>query len=99
MTYAKRQSPLKHFTVNMALLFPGVSRCPICKNVIDEGQEHVATSGSVVSAGHPLWEYQDATIHKPCFLSWPLRQNFIDAFNEYSERYLRGIPVMLEHSS
>jgi hypothetical protein len=83
----------------MALVLLGKTECPLCGVVLKEGEEYIATSGGVVGKEDPLAPYQDAAMHRNCFLSWPLRESFIRKFNEYCEQHLRGMRFMREDGS
>jgi hypothetical protein len=65
----------------MALFFPGKSKCPICNTVVGANEEHVATSHFISDGSDPLWSYSDAALHKACFLQWQHRQEFVAKFN------------------
>lgn len=83
----------------MALVLLGKTECPLCGAVLETGDELVATSGAGVSEGGPLAPYQDAAMHKKCFLNWPLRKIFIQTFNEYYDQHFRGMRFMREDGS
>lgn len=56
----------------MALIFPGVSLCPLCERVIREGDECIG-----MSDGLPFWglsRYADTAMHRACFEHWPLAE-------------------------
>lgn len=82
----------------MALTILGKTVCPICGKILISDDDIFSTSGSdVVKADDPLWMYQDAAMHRNCFLMWPLRENFIRHFNEYFRLHYRGMRVMSEN--
>ena len=65
----------------MALVFPGWSECPICGKVIAEGEEYVATFAFLDDPDDPLWDYSDAGMHRPCFVGWEKKPEFVRRFN------------------
>lgn len=66
----------------MALIFRGKSECPLCGNVIMDGDEIVATSHFIADSNDPLWEFSDAGMHRSCFLTWDQREAFVAKFNQ-----------------
>ncbi|WP_043783939.1 hypothetical protein [Rubrivivax gelatinosus] len=65
----------------MAILFPGVTTCPLCEHVIEDDRDIVATTQFLDSSDHPLWKYSDAVMHRKCFEAWDQRQFFVDEYN------------------
>ena len=78
----------------MALVLLGESTCPLCDEVLEQGQDIVATSAFIEDSEHPLWPFQDAGIHRTCFLEWPERERFVTLFNDYHARNYRGMLFM-----
>lgn len=66
----------------MAILLYGLSRCPICDGVINEGDRLVSTSHFIGDWLDPLSKYSDAAMHKSCFLNWDMRERFVARYNE-----------------
>ena len=83
----------------MALILLGKTECRLCGALLEAGEELVSTSGSTVSKTDPLAPYQDAAMHRKCFLKWPQRESFVQKFNEYYEKNYRGIRFMREDGS
>lgn len=83
----------------MVLVLLGKTECPLCGAILETGDELVAASGAVVGEGDPLAPYQDAAMHRTCFLKWPLRIRFIQTFNEYYGQYFRCMRFMREDGS
>jgi hypothetical protein len=75
----------------MSLIIQGKSTCPLCGEVLEQGQELFAKSAFIEDRNHPLWRYLDAAMHQTCFLQWPERAAFISEFNGLFERHYRGI--------
>ena len=73
----------------MALIFRGKSECPLCGNVIMDGDEIVATSHFIADSNDPLWQFSDAGMHRSCFLTWDQREAFVAKFN----RLVSGITL------
>ncbi|MCC7422434.1 MAG: hypothetical protein IT428_19310 [Planctomycetaceae bacterium] len=65
----------------MALIFLGQSCCAICGDVITPVDEIVATSHFIADPTDHLWRFSDAPMHRPCFLAWELRAEFVARFN------------------
>jgi hypothetical protein len=80
----------------MALILAGGTTCAICGATLAQTDELVSTSGGAIEPNDALWKYQDAAMHRSCFLSWPLRDAFRGRINEYYERHLRGMRFMRE---
>lgn len=68
----------------MALVISGFTKCPICGNVIDTGQEIVAFQ-AFASRTSPLWVFSDAALHKSCFDSHPLSGKALQIIKEHRE--------------
>jgi hypothetical protein len=58
--------------VNMALVFVGATRCVICHEVIEKGQEYIAFPPFVPNKLDPLILFNDAACHQTCFINHPL---------------------------
>jgi hypothetical protein len=80
----------------MALIFAGKTPCAICGTVLKEGDDIFATSGGPIQPNDPLWQYQDAGMHRECFRNWSLRDSFRQKLNEYFEFHLRGMRFIRE---
>jgi hypothetical protein len=80
----------------MALILLGKTTCAICGAILKEGDDIFATSAGPIEPNDPLWQYQDAGMHRDCFRKWPLRDSFRQKFNEYFERQVRGMCFMRE---
>jgi hypothetical protein len=65
----------------MALIILGTTQCPLCNQVIDDEQEHVATTHFIESRDHPFWRYSDAAMHYNCFQAWDQRALFVAEYN------------------
>jgi hypothetical protein len=71
----------------MAIILYGMPcDCSICgheinQHLLDE-EEFVATTHFVDDEKNPLWTFSDSVMHRECFLAWPLRLQFIEAYNE-----------------
>lgn len=79
----------------MALILLGKSTCPLCTEILETGQELVATSHFITDSKHPLWIYSDAGMHKKCFLGWKHRTEFITMYNEFYRKYVFGNGTVL----
>jgi hypothetical protein len=47
----------------MAIIVQGLTKCPLCAEVIAAGQSIVSTSHFIESPEHPLWRFSDAAMH------------------------------------
>jgi hypothetical protein len=56
----------------MALLFRGRTRCPLCGQVIQEGDQAVMFAPMVPDPADPLHVFHDASFHAACFDAHPL---------------------------
>ena len=83
----------------MALILADRTTCAICGVTLAQSDELVSTSSGPIEPSNPLWRYQDAAMHRSCFISWPLRDAFRARFNEYYARHLRGMRFMREDGS
>lgn len=66
----------------MAIVCTGITRCPLCGEALEEADPLVATSHFMTDPFHPLWSFSDTAMHKPCFLQWERREEFIRLFND-----------------
>jgi hypothetical protein len=74
----------------MAIIFLGLSECPLCGEVLKTGQSLVETSAFIENPSHRLWKYSDAAMHYECFQSWPLREEFVATFNKAHNSIIWG---------
>jgi len=65
----------------LALILRGKTPCSICGDVINDGDVVVATSHFIGDKDDPLWRFSDSGMHRDCFLSWPLREDFVLKYN------------------
>jgi hypothetical protein len=68
----------------MAILLRGMTRCPICGIVIEEGDEVVLFPHVVINEADPLYALSDAACHRSCLNGDPLGAPMC----EVSEQYL-----------
>jgi hypothetical protein len=80
----------------MALVFIGKTPCAICGVILQESDDIFATSGGPIERTDPLWQYQDAAMHRACFRKWALRDSFRQKFNDYYYRHFRGMRFIRE---
>ena len=59
---------------------PGRSKCPICNEVIYEGEE--VAFPHFADAGEPFSLFSDTALHRKCFNSHPYRNDFEVAWKE-----------------
>ena len=65
----------------MAIVLRGKTECSVCGLVIMDGDEIVATSHFIADSNDPLWRFSDSAMHRPCFLEWDQRAEFVAKFN------------------
>ena len=80
----------------MAQIIQNKTPCAICGNVLKQDDDIIGTSGGPMPPEDPLWQYQDAGMHRACFRDWSLRDDFRERFNTYWERHCRGMRYMTE---
>jgi hypothetical protein len=78
----------------MAIILEGLSKCAICDGVITSMRSCVVTPAFVESKADPLWQFNDAPIHRECFANWNNRAEFVRAFNTFYATHYRGMRVM-----
>ena len=74
----------------MALILRGQTQCTICGTVIEDGDAIVATTHFISDKDDPLWHFSDSGMHRPCFLSWPLREDFVHKYNTVVGTFTAG---------
>ncbi len=74
----------------MAIVIRGLTKCPLCAELIADGQSIVSTPHFVESPEHPLWPFSDAAMHYSCFQKWPLRSEFVAEYNNSLGRMVWG---------
>ena len=74
----------------MALIFPGRTECSLCGAVIEEGNSIVATAYFIADQNDALWRFSDSAMHKPCFLKWEHREQFVTRYNKFIGTYTFG---------
>jgi len=69
----------------MALLFIGKTRCPLCGEIIEEGQKVVAFPPFIENQLDPLWVFNDSALHAECFNNHPLAGKAQSRYKEVQE--------------
>ncbi len=76
-----------------AFWIPGVTRCPICGQTLDDQKTFLATSGVAFGPEHHLYPYCDAGLHLACVETWPDREAFARGYFEgFVEAYKKERP-------
>jgi predicted nucleic acid-binding Zn ribbon protein len=70
----------------MSLLLIGKTQCPICGQVIQERESVVSFPAFVWNEADPLAVFNDASLHKVCFLTHALREQAESAVAEMSAK-------------
>ena len=60
----------------MAIIIRGVTACPICGNVIADGDALVSTPHFIHDESDKLYRYSDSAMHQACFVGWERRDAF-----------------------
>ncbi len=74
----------------MAILIYGKTECPLCRKLIQRGQEVVTFSPFVSNELDPLWVFNDGAFHAGCFYEHPLAEEAQARYNEVRERHGPG---------
>jgi hypothetical protein len=74
----------------MAIVVRGLTKCPLCAEVIAAEQPIVSTSHFIESPAHPLWQFSDAAMHYDCFQTWAMRDEFVAEYNNSFGRMVWG---------
>lgn len=74
----------------MSLLIHGMTRCPVCGLVIEEGQRAVSFPAFVWNEADPLAIFNDASLHQQCFQAHPLREQMETAVAELEAKVGSG---------
>jgi len=75
-------------TYTVAIIIRGVTACPICGDVIADGDALVSTTHFIHDETHELYRYSDSAMHQPCFVRWECRDAFRAAFNKHWPKLL-----------
>jgi hypothetical protein len=65
----------------VAIVLRGKTECSVCGKVIVDGDDIVATSHFIADKNDPMWRFSDSAMHRPCFLDWDHRAEFVAKFN------------------
>ncbi|HPF39280.1 MAG TPA: hypothetical protein P5081_12980 [Phycisphaerae bacterium] len=76
----------------MALISRGMSRCPICNEVIRAEHHIFATWGVWLETDHKLFRYCDAGMHWDCYAHWPHRPEFAKSYIDFWFEWSRESP-------
>jgi hypothetical protein len=90
----------------MALIFLGQSKCTICGNILEEGEDVIGLP-AISNTTHPLYEYFDSGLHLKCFENWDKKNKVKDLIKAEKEKFKNsdyfkemkekhGIPKWLE---
>lgn len=89
-TFAGARSYRSRLRVPMILL--GHQRCPLCDEVLREGEALVSTWGVFLSKEDPLVDLCDAGLHAACAARWSERERFCRAWFEAMRRSVSRNP-------
>ena len=70
----------------MALLIPGLTKCPLCGEVINKDDQIESFWHFIEDSKDPLYEYSDASFHKACFDIWEMRDEYLMRYSEFEKR-------------
>jgi hypothetical protein len=71
----------------MAIIGLGHTPCALCRKVLEEDDEIVATTHFVLSPFDFFYAFSDAAFHKSCLIRWPLRDAFVARYNYYGRAW------------
>jgi hypothetical protein len=66
----------------------GRAHCALCGDTIDPREGALVTPDFLADDGDPLWRFSDAAMHRPCFLVWERRKQFVDRYNRLAARWV-----------
>jgi hypothetical protein len=66
----------------VAIIIRGKTTCSICRAVLANDDDIVATPHFIHDESHKLWRFSDSAMHRSCFLAWPEAGAFRAAFNQ-----------------
>lgn len=66
----------------MAFWIPGMSTCTHCGVVLQPDDEVVLLPPAWLEATDPMTNFREASFHRKCWLTWPLRQQFVARVND-----------------
>ena len=80
----------------MALIFLGQTKCSICGEVLQEGEDIVATSHFIADSSYDLWGFSDAPMDWDCYAKWEHQRRFAFLYFEFHcangvNPYWRGV--------
>jgi hypothetical protein len=67
----------------MAILLRGKTRCPICRKVIEEGDEAVTFPHFILNGKDPLSALSDSACHSACVNAYPLGPAMLATAEDY----------------
>jgi hypothetical protein len=71
---------------SMALIFLGQSKCMICGNILEEGEEVVGLP-PISNTAHQLYKYFDSGIHSKCFETWDKKNEVKSLIKAEKEKF------------
>jgi hypothetical protein len=74
----------------VALLTLGWSKCSICDETLQEGDEIVATTHFIGDESDPLWRFSDSGMHRRCYETREHRDEFTGATANASAACIRA---------
>jgi hypothetical protein len=81
----------------MALIVRGSTRCAVCGEVLQEGDEVVGLPHFAADEGDPYWRYTDSGFHASCWADLPERDGIESRINALDREH--GYPPRFgEHS-
>lgn len=84
----------------MAIIIRGVTACPICGDVIADGDILVSIPHFIHDESHKLYRYSDSAMHQTCFVGWEHRDAFRTAVNDLWPKLMPNHPrEMMEDGS
>jgi hypothetical protein len=72
----------------MKLIETGRAYCALCGEVIRPHEDALMTPDFLANESDPLWRFNDAPMHRPCFLTWDGRKVLVARYNRLAHRGL-----------
>lgn len=70
----------------MAIIVRGKTKCPLCGQLIKDGEEAVGFPNFVGNELDPLWVFTDGAFHAECFHTHPLSEKALERCDEAIKR-------------
>lgn len=83
----------------MAIFIVGKTQCPLCEQIIEEGEEIVSFPPFIPNDLDPLWIFSDGVFHAACFYREPLANKAVLRYEELRQKNGPGNRICVVCSS